>query len=576
MPVMRHSIGPFRGLNQDENPAQIEQNELIEAINTYHSGRRFGTRPGMIREPTGSEYAEITKSKKPIQGIFEHLENFGTGRHLIAVAERTVADGGAANIYYEDEAVLPVDAQITHGASAANNIWTFASHNNKTYGAGGLVNGVNGDDFWMWDGVVATGAADIAIVDSAGARIRPQYVYAWRNYLLINGLAGGVLADNNPSTTRFCEFGTDPTVITNWKAKNTIGYNAFGKSYTTGLASYRDNQSDVLLILYNDSIAAVALTGGYPEFHVVDAVANGCVHQRAFVELGADAGDAIYMSEKGIHSLRQSQEHGNRTDEFLSHKIRVFFNTINQSRIKYAVGAYDFTRGIVVFAVSVGSETINDTLICLDMKDQEQVTAQNAKWSIWKTSTQISGIKIGINELKMAQDEGGTWRLYFGTNGGNVGYFSDDVFSDFGLAYTVQFQTRHEDFGSIQTTKTLGDISMVVGPGGDYTPAMRFHFDHDERVSRVRQITMPEPPAGAIVGTAVVGPIDIGNPLYDTLKPVEGVVGSDSDYRTEKIYGVGSGRTVGFSFSHWKGNEPFWVSKVDYDVDIAGEDIGSV
>jgi hypothetical protein len=116
---------------------------------------------------------------------------------------------------------------------------------------------------------------------------------------------------------------------------------------------------------------------------------------------------------------------------------------------------------------------------------------------------------------------------------------------------------------------------MVVGPGGTYTPAMRFHYDHDERVSRVRQITMPEP-TGAIVGTAVVGPIDPDNPDYDVLKPLEGVVGTSSDYRTEKIYGVGSGRTVGFSFSHWQGNQPFWVSKIDYDVDIAGEDIGSV
>jgi len=542
-------LGPFGGLNEDENPHALDPSDLIVANNVVRRGRTIGTRPGTVREPASSEYENATTGDNPIQGLYEHRENSDTGRHLIAVGY----DGIGQNVFYDDASLLPDDAVISEGADYP---WTFATHNNKTYGAGGAA----ADDFWMWDGNTATGAADIAIVDSAAARIRPQYVYAWENYLFINGLRGGVLADNNPATTRFCSFGTDPTVVGNWGAGNTIGFSAYGKSFTTGFGEYQDNNGKFLLLLFNNHIESVVLdpTSGWnvPFFHN-DKIANGCVGQRAFVSLGLDAGDAIYMSERGVHSLRQSQEHGARADEFLSWKIRTFFKSLNRSRMKYACGAYDYVNGYVVFAVSTGSSTTHNKLLALDVKDDEHITAKNARWWIWD----ING--RDINELVMARDSNDDPRLYFGTTVGDVGYFSTDTYSDVStgsatVGYTVEMQTAHNAYGDTTRKKTLGDVVVTLAPGGTYRPQLRFHFDYGARTSKSKPLTMKDP-GGVGLGTFVLG---------------TDVLGSDSAIRDEKVYGAGSGHTIGFSLLHTGANEPFWVSRISHQVSDTGETTG--
>jgi hypothetical protein len=542
-------LGPFNGLNEDENPHALNPNDLVEARNCVNRGRTTGTRPGTIREPTDSQYENVTTGGNPIQGLHEHRENVDTGRHLIAVGD----NGGTQNVFYEDDSLIPNDAAIT---GDKDNVWTFASHNNKTYGAGGAAT----DDFWVWDGVVGTGAADIAIVDSAAAPIRPNCVFAWRNYLFINALRGGVLADNNTSVSRFCDFATDPTVITNWSHGNTIGFTAFGNSFSTGFGTYEDNNGDFLLLLHNDHIESVVLdprSALSVPFFINDKISNGCVSQRAFVPLGLDAGDAVYMSDRGIHSLRQSQEHGSKADEFLSWKIRPTFASLNNARKKYAVGAYDYVNGYALWAVSTGSETAHDKLLVLDVKDQDQITARNARWAVWD----ISG--RNINELKMMRDQNDVPRLYFGTTVGDVGYFSTDIYSDVGdttsvSGYTVSFQNAHNAHNSTLRKNTLGDVSVTLQPGGSYKPQMRFHFDYGARTSRAKPLSMASA-SGGVFGSAVFG-VD--------------VFGAAAATREEKVYGSGSGYTVGFSVMHSGVNEPFWVSRIGYEISDTGESTG--
>ena len=542
----QRSIGPFGGLNEDENPHAIDPNDLVEALNVVHRGNTLGTRPGLIREASGKQYENATTGTNPIQGLHEHRENVDTGRHLLAVGN----DGGTQNVFHDDASLLPNSATITGGQ---DNVWTFASHNNNTYAAGGAA----ADHFWYFNGNTGVGATQIDALDSAAASLQPKYVLAWRNYLFLGGLRGGVLSDNNTSNVRFADFASDPTVAANWKVGNTIGFTAFGSSHNTGLASFKSNNGDWLLILYNDHIDSVTLdpkSGFNVPFFINDKVANGCVSQRAYVGMGVDAGDAIYMSERGFHSLRQSQEFGGRADKFISWKIRPLFKTLNLSRLQYTVGAYDFRNGRIVFAVSTGSNTVQDTLLCLDVTGDEPVTADNARWTVWR----VAGNSRYVNELKMLRDEDDVWRLYFGTDVGDVGYFDDDTFADFGSSYTARFQTAHDAMGSILSNKNLGDISITLQPGGTYQPTMKFHFDYGRKTSTPRLLTMPDP-GGALFGTDMFG---------------AGIFGSSAATRDEKVYGSGSGRTVGFSVEHAAGGEPFWVSKIDYQVRVTGEDTG--
>lgn len=552
MPWETQSIGQLNGLNQDENPHVLAANDMREVLNVARYGRMVGTRPGTQREASGKQYENALTGANAVQGLHEHREDVDSGRHLLAVSD----DGGTQFVFYEDAARLPNGPTITAGQ---NNVWTFANHRNLTWAAGGAV----ADDLWHWDGDTGAAPTALAVLDSAGANVRPSYVISWRNHLLLNGLRGGVLLDNNPSTTRFVEPNTDPTDALNWKTGNTIGFNAYGESYTTGFASYRDNNGDFLLILNSKDIAAVELTAGFPVFKVADTITNGCVHQRAFVSLGTDSGDAVFMSGRGIHSLRQSQAHGVDTKSFLSWKIRAFMDNISKSRRKYSVGAYDFTTGRVVFAVSTGSSPFHDRLLVLDIgQGGEELTAGNAWWTIWSLGTHpTAGTQIGINDMKMMRDEDGVWRLYFGTTDGDVGYFTEDAFHDLGSAgYSMKLVTAHNAYGSTLVTKTLGDVMVTLQPGGAYRPTMRFHFDYGARSSATRQLSMPSP-AGGTWGSGVWG---------------TALWGAGAQTRDEKVYGSGSGRTISFEVTHSGTNEPVLVGRIEHQVDMAGEDTGDV
>ena len=551
-PFQNRRLGPFGGLNQNENPHAIPPNDLIKAPNVVHRGDDLGTRPGAILEKTGKQYAAATTGAQPIQGLHEHRENVDAGRHLLAVGWDGVGSGAqpnGQNVFFDDASLLPDSATINEGQDF---VWTFATHNNNTFAAGGKT---RADSFWYFDGNTGTGATAIAAVDSGAVALYPSFVHAWRNYLFIGGLNPATpLADNNASTVRFADFASDPTVATNWKTGNTIGFTAYGKSHNTGITNFRDNSGDYLLLLYNDHIETVRLdpqSGFNVPFFINDKIANGCVNQRAYISLGLDAGDAIYVSERGIHTLQQSQQYGEKADTFISWKIRPFFKTLNRDRLKYTVGAYDFRNGRVVIAMSTGSNSAHDVIACLDVKRDEKITAKNARWTFWT----LGGSKF-VNELKMLRDEDNVPRLYFGTTTGEVGYFDDDTFTDLGSSYTSEFQTAHDSWGSTATQKNIGDVTVTLSPGGTYKPTMRLHFDYGRKVSTPRLLTMPSP-AGGKFGTAVFG-VD--------------VFGSDSAVRDEKVYGSGSGRTVGFSVSH--AGQPFFVSSIDYQGRVVGEDTG--
>jgi hypothetical protein len=559
-----YTTGILGGLNENGNPHSLADDDLSLALNTGRFEDEVGTRPGTTRPAAGEDFASWVDEQNVVQGIFEFRKNFDTDRRLLVITEHA-ADAGAGKcaVSYEDDARVNIDGGHPLMTAGQNYVWTAAMYQNKMFFAGGDTL----DDFCVWDGNVANSLDIVALVDSGANRLRPQYVKAWRNFIFINGLRGQELAENNPAASRFCDFGTDATVVANWKDENTLGYEAatpgvdsFGKTYTTGFGQYQDNNGDWLLVLLNNGIQSYQLSSaGALTFS--DAIPNGCVSQRAFVDLGLDSGDAIYMSERGIHSLRQSQEHGYKADEFISEKIRPTFATLNRTRYKYAIGAYNDVDGYVVFAVSTGSNNTHDLLIVLDVKDQERITAKNAKWYLWRLQ---GGLVINAMTFARASDD--SRRLYFGTTNGDVGYFNAEVFSDFdtaggaAAAYEVEWQTKHRDLGTTLMNKTLGDVMVTLAPGGAYTPTLKFVFDYGAKVSAGRSLTMARSPGG-IVDEAIVG---------------TSTVGARHVYSDELVYGSGEGRTIAFRFTHSTANQPFRVSKVDFEVAGGGEATGNV
>lgn len=269
------------------------------------------------------------------------------------------------------------------------------------------------------------------------------------------------------------------------------------------------------------------------------------------------------MSDKGIHSLRQSQEFGAKADTFLSWKIPITMATLNRSRLEYVIGAYDHINGWVLFAVPTGSNAYNDTILCLDVKTSEPLTADTANWYVWHMS---GGIRIQDMQFLRDGTTGNNWKMMIATTKGDILYLSTDTFNDIQVdgttdtTYTAEIQTAHNDYGSTLVTKRIGDVMVSIRPGGSYTPQFQVIFDYGARVSSTKSINMQS----------------LGGAKWDSATWGGSVWSEGSHTRDDKIYAAGHGRTIGFRIFHPGDNEPWRVSKLDHQIMPLGEDTGDV
>jgi len=411
--------------------------------------------------------------------------------------------------------------------------------------------GADGDTVWSWDGVPANSAALVTFTSTAPAQIDAKYIFEKWNYGFLGGM-NGTSVEDNPMVVRHSAIND----MTSWPTANTIGgtsaiggLSAYGDEFITGFADYTDNRGDYLLVLTNKAIYPIVLDAT-ADFAVTSAVQNGCVSQRAFVSLGLDSGDAVYLSEYGVHSIRQSQAHGGAETRFLSWKIRNTFKTLNKARLKYAWGTYWRDEGYVLFAVTTGSNTSHDLILALDVKDVEELSAENVRWSLWRPQS------ISVNALLAARDKTTTNKqyVYLGTTNGNVCRFTRDTYSDLGTAYPVQMRTKHNHFGVPGIQKGAGDVYVHAQPEGTHQPTMRLVFDFGARTGAPKKIKLKT--SGGVYGTSSYG---------------TGTYANRNTTSVNKFYCTGQGETVAVDFQHQGANQPFRISLVILGIRGIGE-----
>jgi hypothetical protein len=559
------------GLNEDENPSSLEPGELTECSNAAPYGRSMGTRPGVNREATGGDYVDKIASggNNTVKGLYHFSKRTDFQRDkLIAVVNK--------QIYVDDDNAN----RITQGAScdipsSGDNVHTFAQYRGNVFLAG-YVQNIAGATIHWWDGAAATFSA--LQIDNVIPLPIPnaKYLISKWGYLFVSGFQGGTLGNvSNPMVVRFNDIGADETTTIAWPPANTIGtgiavgsvggLREYGGEFITGLAEFQDNEGDWLLILTSHRLVAVirdrfqVVASGDP-FIVHSSIANGCVHQNAYVNLGLDYGDAIYVSHRGIHSVRQSQEYGGRDDTFLSWKIRRTFETINRSRMQYIVGGYDQNEGYVLFAVPTGSSTKNDTILCLDVRDKASITAGKAKWYVWK----LSGSER-VTSMASAPDGNDFPRLFVGGDEGSVGFWSRSEYTDFGSGFQVSWTDKHEDFGVPSLEKASGDMTVDVQPGGTYSPTVTTVFDFGAKQGPAHALTM---------GTTGALWEDHTDPAGPTTWDFFDWAAGDIVTVRHKLYDVGRGTTIASRFAHVGTNQPFFIAGQARQVSGVTETIG--
>lgn len=542
-----HRITTWGGLNEDENPHALADGELSSCLNVYRRGDTVGARPGLEHEDSGDDYDARNADPAEIQGLEEVRKAQDGTRFLICITDVS----GTGEVKRAKGTVQTQDGavQITSGQ---NNVWTFAQHAGKVYMAGGAAT----DTFNSWDLEAGNNVAHVPILDNASAAMFPKYVIEYNNFLHVNGFEGTAV-DNNPMMARYSALNDGDTwpIENNYGGQSAIGgFDSFGHTFSTGFGRYVDNEGDWLLYLTNKRIFPVRFTGDSAKPFVIDSgIQNGCVHQRAFVSLGLDSGDAIYISEHGIHSLRQSQQYGGKIDRFISWKIRNTFRALNKSRLKFAVGAYWKTKGLVVFAVTSGGNTKHDMLLALDVRDVDTIDAEHARWYIWKLPSTLH-----INAMTQARSDDDDWYIYVGTVEGDVCRLNVETFMDLAVGYNWDFITKHNDFGIPGARKTLGDYyleSQVDATSADYDILIKPIFDYGTREGCAKSFPVSFD-AGSVVGTGAVG---------------TAVLGQENRTLFKKEYGVGEGNSIATRFSSTGSNQPWYLIQYAHQVSVEGE-----
>lgn len=538
------------GLIEEEHTTAVAPTDLRRARNVARRGRTTGTRPGVsMADP---DYDAAFGSGTYIHGIYEFRRNRDADRDLLVVHNGNVYTAHDATAL--DKATNSV--QITAGQ---NNIWTFDTFQNKVFAAGGK-DSATVDSIWYWDGTNPLGNLGASMTAAGnGLAGGAKYVFSKWNFLFLGGLNGTSNSDN-PLVGRYCDWGTDATDGANWPTSNVIpgqlfgenfGPGSYGREFNTGFGSFQDNRNDFLLFLTNRRIVSFApntnASGMADAFIMGDSIDTGCVHQNAFVNLGVDVGDAVYIGPDGIHSLVQSQDYGNRSNAYLSWPIRRTWDSIVRNRLKYASGAYWPNEGIVLFLVSTGSSTTHNLILCLDIKDAERITPDTVRWYKWD----LAGITPNL--IVPCRGEDDKPYIYVGDSAGRLLRFGRTVYADNGAGIPVELETANSDMGIPNQQKTIGDTFVAIQGAG--SSPIRHQYILNDGQNGGQSTLLETAGGGAVYGTSTYGGSEYG---------------SDLSVERHRISGSGTSITIGHRFTHAGVSEPFWVTALTQEVFVSG------
>jgi len=206
--------------------------------------------------------------------------------------------------------------------------------------------------------------------------------------------------------------------------------------------------------------------------------------------------------------------------------------------------------------VPTGSATSPNLGICIDVKDKDALTADNVEIDLWGISSATADTRL-VTASALAVDNANDAYIYAGNASGDVFRMDPAVSADLGVAYQVDMQTKHDDLGSISSSKGVGDVWVTTQPGGNYTPTYQTGFDYGHRMGGTRKLKMPG--VGAQWGSG---------------KWTSSKWSTTDATKVAKVYGTGRGVTVSHRFTHANAGEPFYIGAVTMQVQRYGEELG--
>ena len=415
-----------KGLQEKVSTLTIAPSELQIARNVhFYENGAWTERNGYIKRFTNT----LPGAPAPIiTGLYNFIKRDGTAYFLVSTDKLYQGNQGDVS-----GVEIPGGLNFTIG-SEGQNFMSFITFNNKAIGTNGI------EQIWQFDGAIAS--------ILAGAPPIAPIIETFQNFIFLGGNS------TYPYRLYFCNDGDETT----WTATDYIDIGDL-TTPITGLAVLFGK----LFIFTRRGM--YELTGYDRDTFSVSVVtlSTGCVTHKSIVKVD---NNLVFWSDRGVYSFDGISVH------YLGTNIESTVSGFNYNRTQFINAELYKARNQVWFAVSTGSNTINNEVICMTYDPTQAENAGISKDNVvFAVYTGMAFNCFGLERSSSQLD-----RLYAGGYDGLI-YKQDQGTNDNGNAIDFVVKTPPMDMGAPEEFKRFRYIWLFTKQTGNYTLNISYKTD---------------------------------------------------------------------------------------------------
>ena len=240
----------------------------------------------------------------------------------------------------------------------------------------------------------------------------------------------------------------------------------------------------------------------------------GCISHNSVI---ATPNDLIWCSERGIHSLRATDQYGDVDAAFLSFPIHEFYNSnVNFSKAKnmWAVYAPELNSYLLAFTRRGQSHNV-------DLLGYNLVLGEWFRWQNYDAAA-----------LCQFVDSRGKTRILVGQEDLNIGILDQDLVTDLGTSYSMYCTTPIiYPMGRPDVEVDYKNLWLFFKPQDSGNIYVSYQIDDKDSIT---ETVDQRDDTGDIIGTAIIG---------------QGIIGGAGTIKTVRVPLQGAGRGIRFTFS---------------------------
>lgn len=204
------------------------------------------------------------------------------------------------------------------------------------------------------------------------------------------------------------------------------------------------------------------IRGESPETFSIEPVTQGFGVESHKGVVAVDNRDVAFVSRRGFHSTRATDQYGDTETAFLSKKIQPTFNSWSKSRLKHTQGTYIPELNSIAFAISEGGA------------NQDNLWLYNVDGGQWYRWPNVECYAVSRRLTASG------YKLVFSNNSGRVSQAQNGTYTDYStdsITYTIQTGTVYPGNDAV-SRKGFKSLSVIYRPQGRYRFAVEVKVDN--------------------------------------------------------------------------------------------------